>query len=168
MLFTDEVKNMPELLDKLSTIEANINKIKVGVVCFIFDQNDNLILHRRGSGARDQVGKVQALGGSVNSGDDDFRAALKRELSEEVGTKANITIDSFVGALLDGKVDRYSGEYIDWVILAYTGTLVDGELINAEPERCVGFERALINEFNEDDLSETAKKFIKQIIEIRK
>lgn len=168
MIFTDEVKDMNELIDKLATLDLKLDKIKVAAVCFIFDKDGNLILHRRGPGARDAVGKLQAIGGSVNGSDVDFRAALSRELKEEAGKKAVINVDGFVGALIDGKVDRYSGEYVDWIILAYYGTLEGGELINSEPERCIGFEKAPLEGFSQEDLSETAKIFIKQLIDIKK
>ncbi|MDE6141922.1 MAG: NUDIX hydrolase [Bacilli bacterium] len=168
MLFTDEVKDMSELIEKLATMNTKLSKIKVAAVCFIFDKDGNLILHRRGPGARDAVGKLQAIGGSVNNDDVSFRDALARELTEEAGNSANICVDGFVGALLDGKVDRYSGEYVDWIILAYYGTLESGELINSEPERCIGFEKAPLTGFSDEDLSDTAKIFIKQLIDIKK
>ncbi len=168
MIFTDEVKNMNELIERLAALDLKLEKIKVAAVCFIFDKEGNLILHRRGPGARDAVGKLQAIGGSVNNNDEDFRAALMRELREEAGKKAVINIDGFVGALIDGKVDRYSGEYLDWIILAYYGILESGELINSEPERCIGFEKAPLDGFPLEDLSETAKKFIKQLIDMKK
>lgn len=168
MIFTDEVKNMSELIDRLVTLDLKLDKIKVAVVCFIFDKNGNLILHRRGPGARDAIGKLQAIGGSVNNNDEDFRTALSRELKEETGSQAIISVNTFIGALVDGKIDRYSREYIDWIILAYRGTLESGELINAEPERCIGFEIAELTGFSEEDLSNTAKIFIKQLIDNEK
>ena len=168
MLFTDEVMDMNELIEKLATMNTKINKIKVAAVCFIFDKDNNLILHRRGPGARDAVGKLHAIGGSVNNDDVDFRSALARELREEAGSNAKIRVDGFVGALLDGKIDRYSGEYIDWIILAYHATLESGELINSEPERCIGFEKAPLTGFSNEDLSDTAKIFIKRLIDIKK
>ena len=164
MLFTDEVKNMNELIEKISELDTNLDKIKVAVVCFVFDKNNNLILNRRGPGARDEIGKLQALGGSVNSQDIDFRDALKRELKEEGGSSSTVIIDSFIGAQIDGKVDKHTGEYIDWIILGYKGILVDGELINAEPDRCVGLEKNSMENFLKDDLSITAYNFIKKML----
>lgn len=168
MLFTDEVKNMQELVEKLSDLDSEIDKIKVAVVCFIFDKNNNLILNRRGPGARDEIGKVQALGGSVNNSDADFREAILREIKEEGGSDAVVRIDSFIGAQLDGKVDKHTGEFINWVILAYKGTLVEGELINAEPDRSVGLEKNTMEKFLNDDLSVTAYNFIKHMIDTGK
>lgn len=167
MLFTDEVKDMQELTDKLCEMEQDFGKIKVAVVCFIFDKNGNLILHRRGAGARDEVGKLLAVGGSVNSGDLDFRSALTRELKEEVGNQCNITINDFIGAQLDSKIDRATKELTNWIILAYKGKMISGELINNEPERCVGFERAKMSKFSEEDLAKTASIFIQKMLNDR-
>lgn len=163
MLFTDEVKNMQELVEKLSVVE-NIGKIKVAVVCFIFDKNDHLILHRRGPGARDEIGKLQAIGGSVNKNDLDFRDSLMRELKEEAGSNGVVEITNFIGAQLDGKVDKHTGEFVNWVILGYKGLLVEGELENMEPERCIGFEKNYIEDFKQEDLSVTAYNFIQKML----
>lgn len=163
MLFTEEVKNMQELVEKLSNVE-NIGKIKVAVVCFIFDKNDQLILHRRGPGARDEIGKLQAIGGSVNRNDADFRDSLNRELKEEAGNNGVIEISGFIGAQLDGKVDKHTGEFVNWVILGYKGNLIEGELENMEPERCIGFEKDYIENFKKEDLSVTAYNFIQKML----
>ncbi len=163
MLFTDEVENMEQLIDKLSTYD-DLGKIKVAVVCFLFNKSGNLVLHRRGPGARDEVGKLQAIGGSVNRQDENFRAALHRELREEAGTEATIRIDDFIGAQIDGKVDRHTGEFVNWIILGYKGKITNGELINMEPERCIGFERNRIEDFKKEDLSTTAYNFIQAIL----
>lgn len=166
LLFKDEVKNMEELVDKLSEHKEleSINKLKVAVIGFIFDKNGNLILHRRGAGARDEVGMLQALGGSVNNHDVDFRGSLMRELAEECGSSAEFAITDFIGAQHDPKVDGYTREYIDWIILAYKVDLLDGELINNEPDRCVGFEKNPMEEYKEQEVSKVAYNFIKVML----
>lgn len=166
MLFKNEVKNMEELIDTLSEIEEldDLEQVKVAVVGFIFDKNGNLVLHRRGPGARDEIGKLQALGGSVNAGDGDFRNALVRELAEECGGEANFEIKDFIGAQLDGKVDGHSRTFINWIILGYKVDHLNGELINNEPDRCVGFEKAPMNQFDLSECSTTAANFIKEML----
>ena len=115
MIFTDEVKNMEELLPYISEYKS-LGKVKVAVICFLFDKSGDLILQRRGPGARDEVGMLEAIGGSVNGTDADFRAALERELVEEAGKNAKIEIGDFIGAQIDGKTDRNSGEFVNWII----------------------------------------------------
>lgn len=164
MLFTDEVATMQDLVNKLSEFDQDFGKIKVAVVCFIFDKNGNLVLHRRGPGARDEIGKLQAIGGSVNKNDADLRDSLARELREEAGSNCEIKVTKFIGAQLDGKVDKTTGEYVNWIILAYEGSIISGELENLEPERCVGFERAPLDGFKREDLSNTAYNFIQTML----
>lgn len=162
MLFYDEVKDLEELVEKLKSMDIYLDNVKVGVVCFIFDEYNNLILNKRGANARDEVGKLQAFGGSVNKSDHSLRDSLKRELAEEVGTLAHIEIEKFIGAQLDKKV--VNGEEINWIILAYTGKLIDGNLINMEADKSDGFVIKKPDEFLNDNLSTTAYNFIKLIL----
>lgn len=163
MLFKDEVKNLEELVNKLSTIDMEFNDIKACVICFVFDKDNNLILNRRGPGARDEVGMLQAIGGSVNKTDADFRSAMARELAEEAG-KAEFEIGDFLGAVLNPAVDKQSGKTINWIIMGYIGRLVSGEVENLEPDRCIGFEKAKMEEFEPSEISRPTYIFIDSML----
>ena len=163
MLFTDEVKNMDELIDQV-LLDTSIHKMKVCVVCFLYDQEGKIVLHRRGEKARDEIGKLEAIGGSVDRTDGDFREALLRELNEEAGFEATYEIGNFIVAQHTQHVDKNTDELIDWVVLAYKGRVVSGELINMEPERCVEFTRRNIDEYLADkDLSDSCRNFLQFI-----
>ena len=86
MLFNEEVYNIDELIDKVVN-DTTIHKMKVCVVCVLYDQDGKIILHRRGEKARDEVGKLQAIGGSINKVDSNFRDSMMREIREEGGRK---------------------------------------------------------------------------------
>ena len=161
MIFKDEVRNVDELVAKLIDIDS-LKKIKVAVVCFIFNKQGQVILNRRGPGARDDVGKLQAVGGSVNKSDADFLSALKREVLEETGNN-NIKIDKFIGAYHDRKMDNETKEIVDWIILGYVGILESGSLINVEKNRSVDFETFSLNDINPEELSLSTYEFIKEI-----
>lgn len=164
ILFTTEVNNLEELVNTISSLDnaPELNNVKIGVICFLFDKNGKLVLNRRGAGARDDVGKLQALGGSINDNDPSFRESMKRELIEEAGVD-DVNIKSFVGAIVDSKYDKNSMQMIDWIILAYIGETGEKELKNMEPERCIGFERFDINEVDYNDLGDTAASFLDYI-----
>ena len=164
MLFTDEVETLDELVIKVKDNEY-LHKIKVAVVCFLIENDGKWTLHRRGSEARDNHGKLQAIGGSFNINDGTFRDALMREIKEEVGDKAVVEDIKFLAAQVNRQTDTHTGEDIDWIILAYTGKHTSGEYINMEPSRCVGFESAYPGEFNKEDLATSPNKFIKYYIE---
>lgn len=161
MIFKDEVRNVDELVAKLIDIDS-LKKIKVAVVCFIFNKQGQVILNRRGPGARDDVGKLQAVGGSVNKSDTDFLSALKREVLEETGNN-NIKFGKFIGAYHDRKMDNETKEMVDWIILGYIGILESGSLINVEENRSVDFETFNLNDINPDELSVSTYEFIKEI-----
>lgn len=161
MIFKDEVRNVDELVAKLISIDS-LKKIKVAVVCFIFNKQGQVILNRRGPGARDDVGKLQAVSGSVNKSDVDFLSALKREILEETRNN-NIKIDKFIGAYHDRKMDNETKEIVDWIILGYIGILESGSLINVEENRSVDFETFNLNDINPDELSVSTYEFIKEI-----
>lgn len=158
MLFTEEVENINELVNKITELKLDLNNnLKVAVVCFVFDTSGKLILQKRGEGARDDVGKLCAIGGSANYSDPNFRESLMREIREEGGENARVRIDSFIGAIPKKGFDKNAGVFNDWVILAYRGTLIEGEFINSEPERCAGFIIDDMEAFMQYNLGETAK-----------
>lgn len=161
MIFKDEVRNVDELVAKLIDIDS-LKKIKVAVVCFIFNKQGQVILNRRGPGARDDVGKLQAVGGSVNKSDVDFLSALKREILEETGNN-DIKISKFIGAYHDRKMDNETKEIVDWIILGYIGILESGSLINVEKNRSIDFETFNLNDINPEELSVSTYEFIKEI-----
>lgn len=162
MLFKDEVKDIRGLAGKLKELGMN-EKVKICVMCFLFDKNNKLILTRRGPGARDEVGMLQAIGGSINASDLSLRDSLKRELREEAGNSASIKIHQFIGAIKNQAYDKNSEELVDWILLAYTGTLESGELINSEPDRCVCFEKKDLFDYKEEDVSKTTWFFMDEL-----
>ena len=163
MLFSEEVQNIDELIEKVIN-EKDIHKMKVCVVCMLYDQDGKIVLHRRGEKARDEVGKLEAIGGSVDRSDGNFRDALLRELREETGVEATFELGDFIVAQHTQHVDKATDELIDWVVLCYEGKVVSGELINMEPDRCVEFTRKTLDDYLEDkDLSQSCRNFMNYI-----
>ena len=160
MLFNEEVKNIDELINMVIK-DKTIHKMKVCVVCMLYDQDGLIVLHRRGAKARDEIGKLEAIGGSVDKSDGEFREALLRELNEECGVEATYELGDFIVAQHTQHVDNNTNEMIDWVVLAYEGKVLSGELINMEPERCVEFTHKTLDEYLEDkDLSDSCRNFM--------
>ena len=160
MLFNEEVKNIDELIN-IVIKDKTIHKMKVCVVCILYDQDGLIVLHRRGAKARDEIGKLEAIGGSIDKSDGEFREALLRELNEECGVEATYELGDFIVAQHTQHVDNNTNEMIDWVVLAYEGKVLSGELINMEPERCVEFTRKTLDEYLEDkDLSDSCRNFM--------
>lgn len=165
MLFKDEVIDVEDLANKLIDYDY-LKKIKVAVICFIFTKDGKIILNKRGLGARDEVGKIQAIGGSVNKTDVDFIAAMKREIKEELGN-VTVKIGDFIGAYYDRKTDNETKEEIDWIILGYIGYLESGKLENKEKDRCMSIIIDDINNIKSEKLSKSTYEFIEVIKRIK-
>ena len=158
LLFTDEVRNMEELKEILKDNTEISKDYKVAVIAYTFDKDNKIIFQRRGPGCRDEHYKLETIGGGVKQSDIDFRSALRRELTEEVGTKAEIELEEFIVSTYTKTFDMKNNKEQDWVYLTYKSTLKDGELQIAEPEKNLGYERYKIGQVDEKELSNGAKE----------
>lgn len=59
---------------------------QLGVIIHIEDSNGLILLQKRGSKARDEIGLLEEIGGKVEKTDNSFKEAIIRELKEEIGT----------------------------------------------------------------------------------
>ena len=108
--------------------------LSVAVEGLIFDENFQWILHERGEGARDEVGKLEGIGGRFE-GEATFRDTLEREIREEVGLKAQIEILGNFEVRLDTVVVPDSNKERHWVIVSHLCRLIGGELEIREPHK---------------------------------
>lgn len=164
-LFSQEVKDMNELKEVLKNKQEISNEYQVAVIVYAFDKEDRIIFQRRGMACRDERLKLETIGGRVKEKDSNFRTALQREITEEVGTNANIEINEFITSTYAKTFDERDNKEQTWVYLVYRGTLKDGELEIAEPTKCLGYERYKIGEVDEDELSNGARELYKIVCE---
>ena len=157
-LFSKEVKDMNELNEILRNNKEISKKYEVAVIVYAFDKENKIIFQRRGLGCRDEQLKLETIGGRVKKNDLDFRTALQREITEEVGTDANIELQEFIVSTYAKTFDVRNNKEQDWIYLVYKGILKGGELKIAEPDKCLGYERYKIGEVNEDELSNGARE----------
>lgn len=94
-----------------------------------------------------------------------FRTALQREIVEEVGTDANITLEEFIVATYAKTYDTRNNKEQKWIYLVYKGKLDSGELKIAEPNKCLGYEKYRIGEVNESELSNGARELYNIVAE---
>ena len=105
------------------------------------------------------------IGGRVKNSDIDFKYALNREITEEVGIDADVEIEEFIISTYARTFDNRYNKEQDWIYIVYKGSLKSGELKIAEPEKCLGYERYKIGEVNENELSNGAKELYKIVSE---
>lgn len=111
---------------------AGIDYIGVGVGAAIFNREGKLFLTLRGKKAKNEQGKWEIPGGSVEFGET-LEQAIKREIKEEHG------IDIEVIELLDVCSHIIPDEHQHWVSPTYICKIVNGEPKIVEPEKCDAF-----------------------------
>ncbi len=164
-LFKEEIKDMKSLKKFVKNNTEISEDYEVAAIVYAFDEDNNIIFQRRGPGCRDEVLKLETIGGRVKDSDIDFKTALNREIVEEVGTDATIEIEEFITATYAKTFDiRYNKEQA-WIYIVYKGILKSGELKIKEPDKCLGYERYKIGEVNIDELSKGAIELYKIVSE---
>ncbi len=157
-LFSKEVKDMKELNKVIKNKKQIPKDYEVGVIVCAFDEENKIIFQRRGLGCRDEQLKLETIGGRVKKSDIDFRTALQREITEEIGTDAHIELQEFIVSTYAKTFDVRNNKEQDWIYLMYKGNLKSGELKIAEPNKCLGYERYKIGEVDKNELSNGARE----------
>ena len=160
----NEVNNKKELNKQLKDY-IDIKNYEVAVIAFIFNKENKIIFQRRGQECRDERLKLENIGGRVKESDIDFRTALKREITEEVGDKADIEINEFITSTYAKTFDNRYNKEQNWIFLAYKGILKKGNLEIKEPTKCLGYETYKIGEVDEKELSNGARELYKIVCE---
>jgi 8-oxo-dGTP diphosphatase len=110
-------------------MKRGIDYIGVGVGAIIVNSEGRLFLAQRGPLAKNERGRWEFPGGSVEFGET-LAHALAREMREEFG------IDIQVGQLLDVVDHILVEEKQHWVSPAYLCRIISGEPTIKEPEKC--------------------------------
>lgn len=160
-----EPKDEKELIEMVSNMIEIPEKIYIAVEANIFSKDKKLIYHRRGPKCKTGRFKLEGIGGRVEESDLTFRDAIKREISEEVGSKANISIKKFLYARTEIVLDLEKNINKFWIIMSYIATLEDGELKVMEKEKNLGYERYRLEEIDINELSQPAKSSYEKIKE---
>ncbi len=103
--------------------------IGVGVGALIFNDQNQFLMMKRGQKAKNEVGKWEIPGGSVEFGET-FEQALKREIKEETG------VDIKVIELLELCDHFLPEEHQHWVSPTYICEITEGKPQIMEPEKC--------------------------------
>jgi 8-oxo-dGTP diphosphatase len=113
-------------------MKKGVDYIGVGVGAAIFDNSGKLFIAQRGKKARNERGKWEIPGGSVEF-NETFENALKREIREEHGIEIKLLE-------LLGICDHIiPDEHQHWVAPTYICKLIQGEPKILEPDKCEAF-----------------------------
>lgn len=159
LIFNKELINEKELSEYLKEKEITIPNYRCAVIALITDVNGQVLLQRRGPKSRDDCNKLADIGGAFEKGDLNFKEALFREIHEEVGRKAKIEVEKFVGCFWHCKYEPRSKKDVNWLFLVYKCKYIEGSLLYNEPGKCLGYEFYQKDKLPKSEMLETTCGF---------
>jgi mutator protein MutT len=139
-------------------MKKGVDFIGVGAGAIVFNNEGKVFVAQRGPKARNESGKWDFPGGSVEFGET-CENAVVRELKEE------FEIDIEVIELLEVVNHILPEEQQHWVSPSFVARHIGGVPKIIEPEKCIGFKWMNIAEINPDDLSKASKSNWQKFIE---
>lgn len=147
-------------IEKADLDKFQYSNRKIGVIAHIMDESGRILLQQRGKKSRDENGLYEDVGGKLEESDLDFKAAIIREMKEEMGTEVNVEFEEAIGFFHVEKND------INWVFIIFYVKYIDGKIKIMEPDKCMGYKFFDYEEVLESDLvSESCKYLTKSIKE---
>jgi len=138
-------------------MREGIDYIGVGVGAVIVNDKNKILLSKRGKDAKNEKGKWEYPGGSVEFGDT-LRDTIKREIKEELGVEIELfeqlpSIDHFIPE-----------ENQHWITNAFIARIVKGVPQILEPDKCEEISWFSLEEIKKkQDLSIATKDYIPHI-----
>ena len=139
-------------------MKRGIDFIGVGAGAIIFNDEGKVFIAKRGKKARNERGKWDFPGGSVEFGET-CEDAVKRELMEEFGIEIKII------KLLEVVDHILPEEKQHWVSPSYIAKLVKGFPKIMEPEKCDEIKWVEISEINPEELSISSRSNFNKYVE---
>jgi hypothetical protein len=121
-------------------------KSKIAVEALIFMPDGRLLLEKRGPACKDEIGKLEGVGGSIKAFDD-LLEALRSEIRQELGADRagfKVSIDrllevrcvQFDEVAVDRETKRVVGKRPqDWVVVSYLCRALEGTPLIGEADK---------------------------------
>ena len=121
------IKTKAELLDYLNSIGYSKENYRIAVEALIFTPEGKLLLEKRGPMCRDEVGKLEGVGGRLNKNDllEELREEFDQELSAKV-QKLEIEIERLL-EIRQVQFEEQNKRLYDWVVVSHLCRLKKGE-----------------------------------------
>lgn len=146
------------LLDHEATYEDikkfNFPNQRTAVIAHIENENGEILLQQRGIKSRDENGLFEDISGQVETYDENFKAAIIREIKEEIGDNVNLAYSDSIGLY------HYYKNNINWIFIIYFFKYIDGVIEIMEPEKCMGYKFFKYEELINSELVTGSSKFL--------
>ena len=124
--FMPLLRSRSHLMALLRQQSREVPENRIAVEAHIFTRQGKIILERRGPHVRDEVGKLEGIGGSVGNHEDLLEALLER-IECEVGIDRSGLKDPRMLEVRLVTFQEQHGGPAEWAIVSYLFTLVEGE-----------------------------------------
>jgi 8-oxo-dGTP pyrophosphatase MutT (NUDIX family) len=156
------IRTRTELLTFLDSIGYDNPDYQIAVEALIFTPEGKILLQKRGKSARDAVGKLEGIGGTVEDGDDNLHERLQKEIGEELGAPiGGVEVD--IERLLEIRQvqfeERVTKKLKDWVVVSHLCRITEGKPVIGEPDNTESLHELTLDELyamDEADLSNSA------------
>jgi len=139
-------------------MKKGIDFIGVGTGAMIFNSEGKVFLAKRGEKSRNERGKWDFPGGSVDFGEK-CEEAIKREIIEEYGFEIEIL------SLLEVVNHIIKDEGQHWVSPSFIAKHTNGTAEIKEPEKCSEIKWVNLSEIDPESLSAPSKSNLKKYID---
>jgi hypothetical protein len=147
------IKTKTELLDYLNSIGYDKKDYRIAVEALIFTPEGKLLLEKRGPECRDEVGKLEGVGGRLKG--NDLLQELREEFDQEL-TAQQQELEIDIERLLEIRQVQFKEKdkgWQDWVVVSYLCRLKKGKPAIGEPGKI-----ASLHEISMDKLYKMNKK----------
>jgi predicted MPP superfamily phosphohydrolase/ADP-ribose pyrophosphatase YjhB (NUDIX family) len=130
---TSPLETMSDLKDHLQQQGWDVTGYRIAVEALIFNHQGRLLLQKRGELSRDEVGKLEGVGGQVK-GEESLTDCLRSHVQKEIGPRVKIGIDQLLEVRPTRFVERAKDPQ-DWIVVSYLCRLLSGKPVIVDRER---------------------------------
>lgn len=138
--------------------EFNYENTRYGVIVDIVDEDERILLQKRGPKSRDEQGLYENVGGEYEPADGDFKTSIIREIKEEMGSSFEYVISDIMGIYHCKKGN------INWLFAVFKARHIRGNPEVMEKDKCSGYRYFTYDELmSSDDVTQSCKFLVKSI-----
>lgn len=134
-------------------MKKGVDFIGVGVCAIVINEEGKILAARRGPKARNERGKWEFPGGSIEFGDT-LRQSIVREMIEELGVEIE------TGDQLPAIDHLLPDEKQHWVANAFISKITKGTPQILEPEKCVEIRWVTWDEMKKMDITLAVREYV--------
>lgn len=150
------IQTKAQLFDYLTRIGYSKKDYRIAVEALIFTPEGKLLLEERGPECRDEIGKLEGVGGRLNG--NDLLQELREEFDQELAAH-NQGLEIDIERLLEIRQVQFEEQYKglqDWIVVSHLCRIKKGEPAIGEPGKIASLRKVSMDELyemDEEDLS---------------